>query len=377
MDDGVLTASIDQVGETAVVIKMQGGLLSSDDEILVDAFKQAKDGIRYVIVDFSAVSRLNSLGASLLVKLCTAAKRSGQSLLAVGLDDTYRSVFQLTNLDQAMRVCGSLSEVLALIKGSDAGREIAGGGSTASIAGDVLERRKAEAAFWAKPVPVLRVPEMPREAVSLNVAGRAAVGPVLGFGPLWEKTYEIRFDAAKVTPAAGIKALRERFPSFQPPENRFYASAAGIKVGEIVLINASSVGMPVYTGVVISYADDESFTLMTPQGHPESGWVSFRAFSNGGHTVCRIQGLARANDPIYEIAFRFHGAAVQERIWKHVLKSLGDYLGQNSPVDMKKVCVDSHLRWSQVGNARHNAQLWSLLYLAAWPFRRLARRSKR
>jgi hypothetical protein len=73
---------------------------------------------------------------------------------------------------------------------------------------------------------------------------------------------------------------------------------------------------------------------------------------------------------VYEIAFRLHGSAVQERIWKHVLKSLGDHLGLNSPVNMRKVCVDSTLQWSQIGNVRHNAQLWSLLYLPLSSFRR-------
>jgi hypothetical protein len=33
----------------------------------------------------------------------------------------------------------------------------------------------------------------------------------------------------------------------------------------LLLINASSGGMPMYTGVRMIYADDESFTVMTPE----------------------------------------------------------------------------------------------------------------
>ena len=31
------------------------------------------------------------------------------------------------------------------------------------------------------------------------------------------------------------------------------------------------------TGVMVLYADDESFTLMTPQGHMFAGWITFSA----------------------------------------------------------------------------------------------------
>jgi hypothetical protein len=71
---------------------------------------------------------------------------------------------------------------------------------------------------------------------------------------------------------------------------------AGVAPGEVVLINASLQGMPVGTGVMVLYADDESFTLMTPQGHPESGWVTFSAFPDEaaeGAIVAQVQSMAR------------------------------------------------------------------------------------
>jgi len=366
-----LTVELTKVGD-ATVLGMRGSLVRADNVHLEEALRRAREqSIRVVVMDFSRVSRLNSPGTSLLVKQYAIARRSGQRLLVVGLDDVYRRVFELTNLDRAMKICDSLSDALSV-----AGAGVAAGSSVSRVeeAGtldqSIVEQRRSEAELWARPISRMQVPKMPAEAVNLNVGGRRAVGPVLGFGPLWEKTYEISFDGANVAPAGVIQALNERFPSFQPPENRFYASTMGISPGGIVLINATSVGLPVYTGVLVSYADEECFTFMTPQGHPESGWVTFQAFTENGHTTCRIQGLARANDPVYEVAFRMHGSAVQERIWKHVLKSLGEHLGQESPVSMKKTCVDDSLQWSQTGNVRYNAQIWSLLYLPLLPFRR-------
>ena len=107
--------------------------------------------------------------------------------------------------------------------------------------------------------------------------------------------------------------------------------------------------MPVHTGVRVIYADDESFTVMTPEGHPESGWNTFSAYADeDGTTVAQIQSLARANDPIYEIGFRVVGATEQERIWTHVLKSLSGHFGVNEPVSLEKACVDPKVQWSQI-----------------------------
>jgi hypothetical protein len=190
---------------------------------------------------------------------------------------------------------------------------------------------------------------------------------------MWEKTYELRFSDAKRTPVEVAATTKENFVRFQPPQNNFYPSPAGMKAGETVLIRSSVLGVPILTGVLVSYADDVSFTFMTPQGHPESGWVTFRVFKESNDTVCQIQGLARANDPIYEIAFRLHGAKFQEQTWMHVLGSLAKHLDVKSQPTLKKRLIAPKMQWSQVGNIRYNAQLWTLAYLLIWPLRRVVR----
>jgi len=131
----------------------------------------------------------------------------------------------------------------------------------------------------------------------------------------------------------------------------------------VLFISASVGGIPVYTGVRVIYADEESFTVMTPEGHPESGWNTFSAYRDeDGITVAQIQSLARANDPIYELGLRIVGSTEQERIWTHVLKSLAAHFGVNEPVTLEKVCVDPTLQWSQVKNVWQNAGVRSMLY---------------
>jgi uncharacterized protein (UPF0548 family) len=227
-----------------------------------------------------------------------------------------------------------------------------------------------DAANWAPKTAALSVGRLPPEAVNLNVDGRRAVGPLQGFGQLWQKTYRVRLDGCAATPEEVIAAWKTHFPQFQPPQNRFFPSVAGVAPGEVVLINASLQGMPVQTGVLVLYADETSFTLMTPEGHPESGWVTFSACSEEGTTVCQVQSMARANDPIYELGFALGGGAAQEAIWRHVLSSLAAYHGvTGQPVLFEKQCVDRRLQWGQTRNLWQNAAIRSVLHALARPFR--------
>jgi hypothetical protein len=166
------------------------------------------------------------------------------------------------------------------------------------------ETRLRDASYWAPPVSRLKVVDVPSSAVNLNVDGRRIVGPLQGFGQMWQKTYRVRLTGIKVTPAQVVQTWKENFTKFQPPENRFYPSPAGITPGEVVLINAMTPGGPVATAIMALYANDESFTLITPEGHPESGWVMFSAFEQDGTVTAQMQSLARARGPIYEQAYR-------------------------------------------------------------------------
>src|SRR5215212_9238893 len=232
------------------------------------------------------------------------------------------------------------------------------------------EGQPRDAAYWAKRVERLEVSEVPAGAANVNVQGRHEVGALQGFGKLWQKTYRVRLTGIETTPEEVVKVWKEHFPEFQPPNSRFYPSMAGVAPGEVLFISASVGGMPVYTGVRVIYADDESFTVMTPEGHPESGWNTFSAFQDDdGTTVAQIQSLARANDPIYEMGFRIVGSTQQERIWTHVLKSLAAHFGVNEPVTLEKACVDPKLQWSQVMNVWQNAGARSMLYTMAAPIR--------
>lgn len=237
---------------------------------------------------------------------------------------------------------------------------------------------------WAKPVTRLKVGQVPTGAVNLNVDGREVVSPMQGFGPLWQKTYRVRLTDKDVTPQQVVQTWKERFPDFQPADNRFIPSLAGVKPGEVLFISATvpavpglKVGVPISAGVMVLYADDEMFTVMTPAGFPEAGWNTFSAYSEDGVTVAQVQSMARSNDPIYEFGFRFMGGARhQEETWAHVLNSLASHFGVKGAVETKVACLDSSLQWRQAGNVLQNAMIHTMLYKLTTPFRWLRRSAR-
>lgn len=337
---------VEKANDSDCVVQVRGALSDYTELGIIEACRAGEGDI---ILDLSEMAFMNSAAAGMLVRLAVLATKQGRRLRARGVSRHYHEVLQLTGLDGVIR-----------------------------LEADMAQGEKAlDEGNWAAAVERLKVPQMPLQARNINVDSRRAVGPVAGFGQLWQKTYRLEIDGSDIKPADAIRALKENFPSFQPPYNKFYPSAAGIAPGEIVLIDSATPGGPVSTGVMVLYADDVSFTFITPEGHPESGWVTFSAFEEGGRTVAQVQGLARAGDPLYEAAFRLAGSKMQMRIWTYLLESLAGHLGVEPRVRVKAEVLDGRMHWSQAGNIWHNAQVRTLLHVALSPLRRISRKFKR
>ncbi|WIG57442.1 MAG: hypothetical protein OJF49_000186 [Ktedonobacterales bacterium] len=224
--------------------------------------------------------------------------------------------------------------------------------------GDMQPR---DATYWAQQGTNLKLSDVPAGAINLNVEGRSVVGPLQGFGKMWQKTYRVRLVDALVQPTEVIATWKENFQSFWPKGNRFYAPLTGITPGEVALLNLKTGGMPLSTGVLVLYADDESFTLMTPQGHMFAGWITFSAYVDDGATVAQAQVLMRANDPIYEMGLTMGGHKQEDKFWEHTLKSLAARFGVLAPVQIQAVCVDPKRKWAHAKNIRHNAAMRTVL----------------
>jgi hypothetical protein len=230
---------------------------------------------------------------------------------------------------------------------------------------------------WARPVEHIETDEVPPGASAVNVDGREVVNPTHGFGQLWRRTYRIKLTGVQARPSEVMTFWKEHFPEFQPEENRFLPTSEGVQPGELVfidakLINAPGIGnlTPMASGVMVIYADDESFTVMTPEGFPVSGFNTFSVYEEDGDMYAQVQGLERATDPIYEFGYRFMGGErKQDRTWAHVLRSLAARYGIDAEVEHNKSCIDPGLQWHNIGNLWKNAFIRTTLYRATSPFR--------
>ncbi len=181
-----------------------------------------------------------------------------------------------------------------------------------------------------------------------------------------------------MTPQEVVTVWKERFPTFWPKSARFYAPLAGIAPGEVALLDIAPVpGAPVKlsTGVMVIYADDESFTFMTPEGHTLSAWITFSAYRDGEATVVQAQALERTSDPFDEIAYVLGGNKMNDRFWRETLSNVAKALGNPEPkVDTQIICIDKRRQWRQARNVRNSATLRTARHTLTAPVRWISRK---
>ena len=227
---------------------------------------------------------------------------------------------------------------------------------------------------WAAPAAALAVGALPAEAINLNVAGRRLIGPVQGFGQLWQKTYRVRI-GDRVTPAEVIAECKANYASYWPAGNHFYAPISGLAPGDVAVINAASLGgVQLSTGVRVIYADDESFSFMNAEGHPAAGMITFSAVRDEAGVWAQVQALIRANDPFYDLLLPLYGHRAEDQMWTKTLGALAAHFGVRAEVTAERVLVDRRRNWSQAKNIWQSAAIRSGLYMAGLPVRWLGRR---
>ena len=149
--------------------------------------------------------------------------------------------------------------------------------------------------------------------------------------------------------------------------------------GEVALLDIAPLpGAPVRlsTGVMVIYADDESFTFMTPEGHTLSAWITFSAYADGDVTVAQAQALERPSDPFDELAYMLGGNRMNDRFWQQTLEALARYVGVASPqVETQKVCVDRNRQWRYARNVRYSATIQGAASTLTAPVRWVRRRA--
>ena len=96
----------------AGIVDIRGEVTAGSETVLMNAYEETGDA-GAIVLNFTHLAYMNSGGIGLLVTLLVRANRHSQRLLAFGLSDHYRQIFELTRLDEAVGIHDTESDALA------------------------------------------------------------------------------------------------------------------------------------------------------------------------------------------------------------------------------------------------------------------------
>ena len=114
MPQANVVMNVRQVSPVASVIDIQGEVTAFAEKVLMEAYTEASTPTtRNIMLNFSELEYMNSSGIGLIVTLLIRVNRQKQHLLAYGLNEHYRHIFELTRLNDAIRIYDTEAEALA------------------------------------------------------------------------------------------------------------------------------------------------------------------------------------------------------------------------------------------------------------------------
>ena len=103
-----------QAGGDTCILEVHGELTTFAEDQLMAAYNEAcARNVRNIILNFEGLEYMSSSGIGLLVTLLIRAQRQQKRLLACGLDEHYRHIFELTRLNEAISIHPDESTALA------------------------------------------------------------------------------------------------------------------------------------------------------------------------------------------------------------------------------------------------------------------------
>jgi anti-sigma B factor antagonist len=119
MPEAATTFDVRELSEGTRAIDIKGDITAQSEDVLMDAYGRASgEGVKAIVLNFSELEYMNSGGIGLLVTLLVRAQRQHQRVLAYGLSDHYRQIFELTRLDEAVGIHDTEDDALAAARAS-------------------------------------------------------------------------------------------------------------------------------------------------------------------------------------------------------------------------------------------------------------------
>ena len=114
MSGGTVVMDVRELSPRTSVVDIRGDVTAASEGALMDAYTKASGpATRCLVLNFSGLQYMNSGGIGMLVTLLVRANRQRQQLLAFGLNDHYRQIFELTRLDEAILIHENEAAALA------------------------------------------------------------------------------------------------------------------------------------------------------------------------------------------------------------------------------------------------------------------------
>ncbi len=105
-----------RLNATTSIIDIQGEVTAFAEQVLMDAYNEAcMPTTRAIILNFAGLDYMNSSGIGLLVTLLIRVNRQKQRLLACGLSEHYRHIFEITRLSDAIKMYNTEADALAAV----------------------------------------------------------------------------------------------------------------------------------------------------------------------------------------------------------------------------------------------------------------------
>jgi anti-sigma B factor antagonist len=102
-----------RAGLEASVLDIRGDITAGSEQALMQAYNEAVgQGAKTVVLNFAGLEYMNSGGIGLIVTLLIRANRAKQRLLACGLSEHYRQIFELTRLSDAIGIYATEADAL-------------------------------------------------------------------------------------------------------------------------------------------------------------------------------------------------------------------------------------------------------------------------
>lgn len=158
-----------------------------------------------------------------------------------------------------------------------------------------------------------------------------------GSGALVHRQYEIRLDGVSYSAAALCQLMQRHIAELAPAGLAAFEKSEGseqvFRAGdeyEITMLGP-------WNGTVrVHEVTPQQFTLVTLEGHPEAGQITFSAHDTGiaGSKRVLVESWARARDGVVQVAYRAFGIGrqVQTEVWITFLQRLAEMAGaRNTP----------------------------------------------